>query len=201
MTRINALRAVLWLLVGLSAAVLVWTVTGRTGTTLASDAYGAPFRAELVQASAPEPKPFARDDMVGRPHAIFFGFTHCPDVCPTTLYEAGQWLDRLGPDAEGLDVYFVTVDPERDTPAVLADYLRPFDGRIKAVTGTPEQIADAVEGWNVYAKRVPLDDGGYTMDHTASVFLHNADGTLQGTIAYGEAPDTAVEKLRRLAQG
>lgn len=134
----------------------------------------------------------------GHPSALFFGYTYCPDVCPTTLFEISAWLEKLGPDADDLGVYFVSVDPERDTRELLAEYLSAFDPRITGLTGTPEAVAEIVKGYRVFARKVPLDSGGYLMDHTAAIYLLDSDGTLTGTIDYQEDPDTALKKLRRL---
>jgi len=134
----------------------------------------------------------------GHPSAMFFGYTFCPDVCPTTLFEMTGWLEKLGPDADDLGVYFVSVDPERDTRELLAEYLSAFDPRITGLTGTPEAVAEIVKGYRVFARKVPLDSGGYLMDHTAAIYLLDSEGTLTGTIDYQEDPDTALEKLRRL---
>ena len=198
-------RIVLWGLVAVVAVVVGWQAAGLLGSreermeAVASVAgFGGPFEAVVASAGEPEPKPFTWEDMKGRPHAVFFGFTHCPEICPTTLYETGQWLEALGPEADELDVYFVTVDPERDTPAYMADYLRAFDPRIRAVTGTEEQIAELVRAWRVTAEKAPLEGGDYTMNHTASVFLMDADGKLRNVINYNEESADAVAKLKRL---
>jgi protein SCO1/2 len=134
----------------------------------------------------------------GHPSAIFFGYTFCPDVCPTTLFEMTGWLDKLGPDADKLGVYFVSVDPERDTQEMLSEYLTAFDPRITGLTGSPEAIAEIVKGYRVFARKVPLDSGGYLMDHTATIYLLDSNGTFTGTIDYQEDPDTALKKLQRL---
>ena len=201
----KTIRIVLWSLVAVTAAVVGWQTVERFGTSeqraqaVASvSTYGGAFEATLASAGDPEGKPITWDDWLGRPHAVFFGFTHCPEICPTTLYETGQWLEALGEDADKLDVYFVTVDPARDTAEYMADYLRAFDPRIKAVTGTEEQIADMVRLWRVVAEKVPLEDGDYTMNHTASVFLMGADGKLRNVINHNEKKDDAVAKLKRL---
>ncbi|AXS39586.1 SCO family protein [Breoghania sp. L-A4] len=135
---------------------------------------------------------------IGKPTVLFFGFTSCPDVCPTTLAEVQSWIDKLGADANKLNYAFVTVDPERDTPEIMSSYVAAFDDRIKALTGSPTQVADMLKTYRVYARRVEQDDGGYTMDHTAGVYLMNKDNRFVGTIAYGENPDVAMEKLKRL---
>lgn len=134
----------------------------------------------------------------GHPSAMFFGYTFCPDVCPTTLFEMTGWLEKLGTDGDKLRVYFVSVDPERDTRETLAEYLSAFDPRITGLTGTPEEVAEIVKGYRVYARKVPLDSGGYLMDHTATIYLIDSDAVFTGTIDYQEDPDTALKKLRRL---
>ncbi|KKB77092.1 hypothetical protein VW29_18760 [Devosia limi DSM 17137] len=143
-------------------------------------------------------QPIDQTMFVGQPSALFFGFTHCPEVCPTTLAEMAGWFEQLGEDGKALKAYFVTVDPERDTPAVIGDYVSFISDRVTGVTGTPEEIAKIVKAWGVHAEKVPLEGGDYTMDHTASVFLINARGEFEGTIAYRENTDTAVGKLRNL---
>ena len=139
------------------------------------------------------------EDVLGRPAAMFFGFTYCPDVCPTTLASTTALLGRLRGDADKLGVFFVTVDPERDTPAVLKSYLVSFDPRIRGLTGSPDQLAALAKPLGVYYARSGAGDG-YTMDHTASIILLDAKGRLIGTIAYGESGDVALEKLRALVR-
>src|ERR1700741_2097421 len=103
-------------------------------------------------------------DLKGHPFLVFFGFTHCPDVCPTTLFDVSETFRALGSDADKVSALFITVDPERDTPAVLKDYLSTFAPRIVGVTGDEASIAAAEKAYRVYAKKVPLDGGSYTMD-------------------------------------
>ncbi|UZO94568.1 SCO1/SenC family protein (plasmid) [Roseomonas mucosa] len=140
-------------------------------------------------------------DFRGRPMAVFFGFTHCPDVCPTTLGDMTALIEALGPDAERIHWLFVSVDWERDTPEALAGYLEAFDRRIIGLSGTEAQIAEAARSFRVYYRRVPLEGGGYTMDHSASVFLLDAAGRFAGTIDNKEGQEVALEKLRMLARG
>ena len=134
-----------------------------------------------------------------QPSAVFFGFTHCPEVCPTTLLELDGWLKKLGPEGKDIKAYFVTVDPERDTPKVLNDYVTAVSDRITGVTGKPQDVAAMIKAFGIYAKKVPVDGGDYTMDHTASVLLLSRGGQFAGTIAYGENAETALAKLKRLA--
>ncbi|MFC5586929.1 SCO family protein [Nitratireductor kimnyeongensis] len=138
-------------------------------------------------------------DFRGKPTAIFFGFTFCPDVCPTTLFELSGLIEALGPDADKLNYAFVSVDWERDGPEDLARYTSSFDDRIKGLSGTQEQIESVTQAYRVYYKKVPTAEGEYTIDHTASVYLMDADGGFVGTLSYGEAHDSMLEKLKRLA--
>lgn len=135
---------------------------------------------------------------LGHPSALFFGYTHCPDVCPTTMAEMASWFAELGDDGKDLRAYFVSIDPQRDTPAVLGDYVSWVSDRITGLTGTPEEIAKIAKAWGIYYAKVPLAGEDYSMDHTASVFLLDAKGDFDGTIAYGEDQATAVAKLRNL---
>ena len=177
-------------------------IVGAAGFNLFRDKQAAkePFGGPLNLVTM-DGTPFTEKDLRATPAAIFFGFTHCPDVCPTTLYELDGWLKQLGPEAGDIKAYFITVDPERDTQDVMKTYVSNVSDRIIGVTGTPENIADTVKSYHVYAKKVPGEDGEYTMDHTASVFLLDKGGRFRSTIAYQENPDTALEKLKNLAKG
>jgi protein SCO1/2 len=139
-------------------------------------------------------------DMLGRPAVVFFGFTYCPEVCPTTLADITNWLGALGPDADKLGVYFITVDPARDTPEELAKYLSSFDPRIHGLTGTAADIDGIAKAFGIYYQKVEIEGGGYTMDHSSSVLLLDASGRFAGTITYQEAKDVAIAKLKRLAE-
>ena len=185
-----AVLALVWLAVGLG-----WLQSGRVpdqGQVLGRSMV-VPF--QLLDQSG---KQVSEKDVLGRPAVFFFGFTFCPDVCPTTLASLTALLGQLGPDAERLRVFFVTVDPERDTPDVLKQYLSAFDPRIRGLTGTPEQVSAVTKALGVYAAKVKLDGGGYTMDHTAGMFLLDAQGRFRSTIAYGEEQSAALAKLKKL---
>ena len=134
----------------------------------------------------------------GRPTMVFFGFTRCPEVCPTTLYEMAGWFETLGEEGRDLQAFFITVDPERDTPQIMKSYAEALTDRVTGITGDTDEIEKVIAAWHVYAARIDTDDGDYTMDHTASVFLIDENGAFKGTIAYGENPETAIAKLRRL---
>lgn len=140
-------------------------------------------------------------DLLGKPYAIFFGFTHCPEVCPTSLYEMTGLLQSFGDEAKDFRVFFVTVDPERDTAELMRDYVSNFDPRIDALVPTLEQLPKLAADFRVYYAKQPTSDGGYTMDHTALIYLMDAHGKFAGTFAYGEARDMREEKLRKLLAG
>lgn len=137
------------------------------------------------------------EDWIGQPVMVFFGFTWCPNVCPTTLSDVSGWLEELGPEADRLIVALVSVDPERDTPEVLADYLSYFDPRIIGLTGSAEQIEKTAADFRVTYRKVPLDDGDYTMDHSAGVFLFRPNGRHASIIDFHEDRRFAVPKIRR----
>ena len=128
----------------------------------------------------------------GHPTLVFFGYTHCPDVCPTTLSDLSQMLEALGP-GKTAGVVFITVDPERDTPAVLKDYLSSFDPRIVGLTGSRAAVDAALRDYRVYAKKVPTQGDDYTMDHTAVVYLMDKTG------AFVESFNPELEKPKDAA--
>ena len=135
--------------------------------------------------------------MLGRPTLVFFGFTHCPDVCPTTLFEMSEVLRAMGKDADGVNAYYISVDPERDTQSAMKDYLSSFDPRLKGLTGSPAEIAKVLSEYRVYAKKVPLKDGDYTMDHTALIYLMDRDGKFVSPFNINRKPEEAATDLKR----
>jgi protein SCO1/2 len=132
----------------------------------------------------------------GSPSIVYFGYTRCPEVCPTTLFEVAGYLKELGADGQPLKAYFFSVDPERDTPEVMHGYVTAFTDRITGVTGTPEEMQKVIDGWIVYAARQPSEDGDYHMSHTMSLFLVGADGRLKGLLPYGADQEEALKKIR-----
>lgn len=144
---------------------------------------------------------FGQADLVGTPSLLFFGFTYCPDVCPTTLVETVNWRQQLELSPEDLRLIFATVDPERDTLETLEQYLSAFDPSIIGLTGSLENVANAKKAFGVYSAKVDdADSSDYLIDHTASVFLIGADGNFKDTISYGEASDIALSKIRKLIE-
>jgi protein SCO1 len=165
---------------------------------LASQPFGEPF-----QLTRQDGQPITEAAFKGKPTALFFGFTHCPEICPTTVYELTGWMNTVDPDKSKLQAYFVSIDPSRDTPALLGEYLSNASDRIIGISGDPKKVEAMARSFKVYFKKVPADSNNpdgpeYTMDHTASVFLLDAQGHFTGTIAYGENEETAVQKLRNL---
>ncbi|WP_335631776.1 SCO family protein [Aurantimonas endophytica] len=137
----------------------------------------------------------------GKPVAVFFGFTNCPDICPTTLAELSLLLDGMGQEGDDLSVVLVSGDPERDTPAVLKDYLTSFDPRITALTGKEGQIDAAFSAFKAYRKVVPLEGGDYTVDHSAGVYLYDRKGAFVGTLDTHGSQQVRLGKLERLVSG
>lgn len=138
-------------------------------------------------------------DWIGRPTMVFFGFTWCPDVCPTTLSDISLWLEDLGPNADRLNTFLISVDPKRDTPEILADYLSNFNPKITGLTGPLVEIERVANEFRAIFETVPQGDD-YTMDHTAGVFLFRADGRFGGIIDYHEDRRFALPKIRRLLE-
>ena len=193
-TLTSRFRLVLWVLVAVAAigaTVIYLTAPPRApGAGIGGGSY-----AVLDDAG----QPLDQTMLQGHPSLMFFGYTHCPDVCPTTMAEMATWFEALGPDASSLKAYFVTVDPQRDTPEIIGDYVGWTDGLVTGVTGDAAEIQKLVDAWGVFAEKVG-EGPDYTVNHTASVFLVNAQGQFEGTIAYGEGSDTAVAKIRKLLQ-
>ncbi|MGB3418589.1 MAG: SCO family protein [Mesorhizobium sp.] len=188
------MRSILIGILILMAAGIGWLSFDWYRGHYSGEPFGAPFTL-----TDQNDQPITEAAFRGQPSVIFFGFTHCPEVCPTTLLELSGWLKTLGDDGKNLRAYFVSVDPERDTPEVMKTYISNFSDRIVGISGDPEKVHDMAKSFGIYWKKVDTGDGDYTMDHTASVLLLKANGDFAGTIAYGENPDTAIAKLKRLA--
>jgi protein SCO1 len=200
----DVLRIVRYASIGLIAVLaVVWFVISLSGPAKETDK-GLPNYGTVVI------KPFtlvdqngaavSEKDVLGKPAVVFFGFTFCPDICPTTLASLTSLMGQLGPDADKVGVYFVSVDPKRDTPQALKAYLSSFDPRIRALTGTREQITPVANMLGAYFAEVPTGDT-YSVDHSASIYLVDATGTFRGTIEHSENGDVALSKLKRLASG
>jgi protein SCO1/2 len=173
-------------------AVLLLTGRGSGPVAQQIAAIGGPFT--LTDQNG---RSVTDQDLKGKPFLVFFGFTHCPDVCPTTLFEVSEILRTLGPDADRVGALFITVDPERDTPDVMKDYLSSFDPHLSGLTGDPAAIAAVAKAYRVYFKKVPLEQGGYTMDHTAIVYLMDKNGRFVSPFSLKRPAAAAADDLRR----
>jgi len=177
----------------LAIAAVLLLVVGRTPVQVATpSAIGGPFK--LVDQNG---QTVTEDILKGKPSLIFFGFTHCPDVCPTALFDMSELYKALGRDGDKVSAYFITVDPERDTPDVLKEYLSSFDPRLRGLTGDPAAVAAVEKAYRVYSKKVPLDGGGYTMDHTALVYLMDKNGHFIAPFNLKRKPEEAAADLKR----
>ncbi|HYS88322.1 MAG TPA: SCO family protein, partial [Bradyrhizobium sp.] len=177
------------LVVGL--VLMLWALGGLR-TVAAPAAIGGPF--QLTDQAG---RIVTEKSLQGRPTLIFFGFTHCPDVCPTSLFEISEVLRAMGEDADRVNAYFISVDPERDTDAAMKDYLSSFDSHLKGLTGDPDAVAKVISGFRVYARKVPLKDGDYTMDHTALIYLMDRDGHFVSPFNLKRTPEEAAADLKR----
>ena len=177
------------LLLGL--LIMLWALGGVRGVPVPA-AIGGPFQLTDQSGTTVTDK-----SLQGRPSLIFFGFTHCPDVCPTSLFEISEVLRAMGKDADRVNAYFVSVDPERDSKEAMKDYLSSFDPHLKGLTGDPEAIAKMLTAYRVYAKKVPLKDGDYTMDHTALTYLMDRDGKFVAPFNLNRKPEEAAADLKK----
>jgi protein SCO1 len=173
-------------------AVLFVVAKPQAGSLMGTAAIGGPF-----QLTDQNGHSFTDADLKGEPFLVFFGFTHCPDACPTTLLELSDVLDKLGGDADKVRVLFITIDPERDNASALKDYLSAFNSRLVGLTGDLSAVATVAKAYHVYFKKVPLDGGDYTMDHTAIVYLMNKDGRFVTPFSLKRSPQDAADDLRR----
>lgn len=191
-------RLIVWGLVAVTLVVLGYLMLKAPAaqvqqqTTTVASSYGGPFT--LIGSDG---KPFGTEQLKGRPYALFFGFTHCPDTCPTTLARLVKLRREAGGDS-AFDIVFVTVDPERDGPKEVGAYSKAFGAPIIGLTGTPTQIQKVEKQFGIFAEKVPTGGGDYTMDHTATVLLFDRDGKFMATLAPDEQDAPALDKLKRL---
>jgi protein SCO1/2 len=171
-------------------ALMMWLLDGPRGA-MAPAAIGGPF--QLVDQSGTT---VTADQLQGKPTLLFFGYTHCPDICPTTMFDVSEVLKAMGKDADRVNAYFVSVDPERDSPAIMKDYLSSFDPHLKALTGDPAAVAKMLTEYRVYSKKVPTKDGDYTMDHSAMVYLMDRNGRFVAPFKLDRKPEEAAADLK-----
>ena len=193
------IRIILWVVVAVAAigAGLLFLRAGAPEPQVVSTptpvSFGGPFT--LVGSDG---KPFSSQRLAGRPHVMFFGFTHCPDVCPTTLARMVRLRRQLGKGTEAFDIVFVSVDPERDGPAEVGKYAELFGEPVIGLTGSAAQIGKVKEQFGIFSAKSPDGSGGYSVDHTATVLLFGRDGKFDSTISPEEADGPALDKLRRI---
>ncbi|MFM8745605.1 MAG: SCO family protein [Aestuariivirga sp.] len=161
---------------------------------------GAQTKANFVLSSSRGGKVDSRN-LLGTPFMVHFGYTHCTEVCPTMLNDVGNMLHKLGPAAKDMRVFFITVDPDRDTVETVRDFLANFDPHIEGLVPTPGELQQLASEFRVFYTKVPSASSAYSMDHTASMFLFDANGRLFDTIAFGEPPEMVEEKMLKLFSG
>ena len=145
-------------------------------------------------------KAFNKQSLNQKPSLLFFGFTHCPEICPTTLSELSNVVDNLKNQVKPTNIIFVTIDPQRDSQEYLKDYIQYFKGDVIAVTGDIKEIKKLADNWNVFFERVNTSDNDYTFNHTATVFMLDQNGVFRGTIAWGENPKSISQKIINLSK-
>jgi protein SCO1 len=171
--------------------LLLWTMGGLRSMT-APAAIGGPF-----QLTDQHGKTVTEKNLKGKPTLIFFGYTHCPDVRPTSLFEISEVLRAMGKEADKVNAYFISVDPERDTQAAMKDYLSSFDPHLEGLSGDPAETTKVLNSYRVYAKKVPTKDGDYTMDHTALIYLMDRDGRFVSPFNLKRSPEEAAAELKK----
>ena len=198
MSKLGAVRIILWGLVALAVIGLAYLQLKPTRLPQPEQSYaaslGGPFTLTAADGST-----VTDQSLKGRPFVLFFGFTRCPDVCPTTLARLAKLRGAMGSEGEELQIVFVSLDPEADKPADIGRYIDLFQTPIVGLTGTPEQVARIAKAYGIYYAKVPQDGGNYTIDHTATVFVMDREGRLQSTLDMKESDEAALAKLRRVA--
>ena len=197
MNKLGKVRLVLWALVAVAAVGFTYLQLRPVQLPQPQQTYaaslGGPFALTAADGST-----VTDQSLKGRPFALFFGFTRCPDVCPTTLARLAKLRGKMGSKGESLQIVFVSVDPESDKPADIGQYTALFGTPIVGLTGTSEQIAQIAKAYRIYYAKVPQEGGNYTVDHSATVFLMDRSGRLQSTLDMKESDEAALTKLRRL---
>jgi len=194
------LRAGLWVVVGIAVIGFVVLLLNQRrpeapqGEQITLSSFGGPFTL-----TGSDGKPFSSASLNGKPYAIFFGFTHCPDVCPVTLGRLAKLRKELDAGERPFEILFVTVDPERDTPDEVGKYATLFNTPIIGLTGSPAAVEQVKKQFGIYSKKVPDGQGGYSVDHTSTVLLFDKTGGFSGTISPEEADGMALAKLKRIS--
>jgi len=197
---VKRLRYILWIGVALAALVLGYLLLSPapqnhsgSGKSVAGSHFGGPFT--LVGADG---QPFSSGQLAGKPYVLYFGYTRCPDTCPTTLNRLVHLRRQVGLGDDSFKIVFITVDPERDGPKEVGSYQKAFGAPIIGLTGSPAQIDQVNKEYGIFSQKVPEASGDYSVDHTATVLLFDRDGKFAGTIAPDEPDTAALGKLRNL---
>ena len=196
---LGRLRALLWVLVGIAAIGTIYLALNpqsqtEQGQDLPMQTLGGPFTL-----TGSDGKPFNSSQLAGKPAALFFGFTNCPDVCPTTLARLAKLRTQLGKGEGGFSIVFITVDPERDRPEDVGRYTSLFNTPVIGLTGSAADIERVKKLYGVYSAKAPTPGGGYSVDHTATVFLLDRNGKFVATLSPDEGDAPALDKLRRIS--
>jgi protein SCO1/2 len=194
---LGRMRIVLWVLVAIAAiGVIVLALrppAPQSSTEMPLNSIGGPFTL-----TGSDGRPFSSARLNGKPAAIFFGFTNCPDVCPTTLARLSKLRRQLGKGDDAFSIVFITVDPERDRPEDVGRYAGLFGTQVIGLTGSPADIERVKKQFGVYSAKAPQPDGGYSVDHTATVLLMDRNGKFVATLSPEEGDAVALDKLRRI---
>jgi len=188
----GSFRIVLWIAAFLASATASMGVILMANERPRTVAIGGPF--ELIDQDG---RTVTEQVLLGRPSLVFFGYTHCPDVCPATMYDISQIMQALGPDADRARAVFITVDPERDTQPVLKDYMSSFDPHITGLTGDLDAITAVAKEYRVYFRKVATEGDDYGMDHTAITYLMDKEGRFVAPFSLKRTTEEAAADLRR----
>lgn len=193
------LRIWLWAIAGIAvvATGILYLLPREGPAPTAAERYASAFGGsfEMIDQNG---RSVTDKTLRGKPYAIFFGFTRCPDVCPTTLSRMAALRKQLGADGDKFEIVFVSVDREHDKAKDIGEYVKLFNTPIIGLTGSDAQIARIVKAFHVYYAKVPIAGGDYTIDHTASIFLMDREGKFVATIDHKEGQQVALEKLKRV---
>ena len=173
-------------------AIFIGVFLFATGQFSSAKPVGGPFK--LTDDNG---QPVSDATFKGEPYLIYFGYTHCPDVCPTTLFELSEVMKALGKDADRTAVLFVTIDPQRDTAAVMKDYLSNFDRHLMGATGDPKTVRAVEKEFNVFAQKVPAKDGDYSMNHSSEIYLMDKQGHFVEAFDLKRKPKVSAAELRK----
>ena len=184
----------------LALGIWYWAVHGGAGLPGGSKQTGRALIGGAFSLTDQRGRSVTEADFRGHHTLVYFGYTFCPDVCPMELQAMTEALEQLGPKADGIIPVFITVDPERDTVPVLADYAENFHPRLSALTGTPEEVRVATRAYRVYSKKAdgPEDDDDYLMDHTSLIYFMGPDGGYITHFTFGTSPDDMAARLTKL---